>query len=121
MTKVSIGVLPAAEFEIARELISALSAHLSYDDWLDCRYGTFMGRSLGGEDAHLVAVRLRPFLNWCDVHGLGPSESALDEFALESERDEDASQAVESSTSSLRRSIQSTERKARSTSLSHGP
>ena len=121
MTKVSIAVLPAAEFEIACELISDLSTHLSYEDWLDWRYGTFMGRSLAGEDAHLVTVILRPFLEWCDGRGLDPSESALDAFASASAPGEDASQAIESSASCLRRSIEVTERKARSISLSHGP
>ena len=49
MTNVSIGVLSAAEFEKTRGLISELSVHTSYDDWLDWRYGMFMGLSLGGE------------------------------------------------------------------------
>jgi hypothetical protein len=121
MTNVSIAVLSAAEFEIARKLIFELSAHPSYDDWLDCRYGTFMGRSLGGDDAHLVTVSLGPFLGWCDARGLRPSESTLDAFALDLARGEDARQAVESSNPSLRRSVQLTERKPRSISLSHGP
>jgi len=121
MTNVSIAVLSAAEFEIARKLISELSAHLSYDDWLDCRYGTFMGRSLGGDDAHLVTVSLGPFLGWCDARGLRPSESALDAFALDLSRGEDARQAVVSSASSLLCAVPSTDRKPRSISRSHGP
>jgi hypothetical protein len=121
MINLSIAVLSASEFEIARKLISELSAHPSYDDWLDCRYGTFMGRSLGGDDAQLVTVSLGPFLEWCDDRGLHPSESTLDAFALDSARGEDASQAVESSAPSLRRTVQLTERKPRSISLSRGP
>ena len=84
MNNVPIARLSAAEFEIARDLISGLSAHLSYDDWLDCRYGMFMGRSLGGVDAGLVTVSLEPFLEWCAQHGVRPSESALDAFAVQS-------------------------------------
>src|SRR5271166_2691 len=121
MTNLSVAVLSAAEFEIARgtckiergsrsdsyscsirfrfdsrkkgfckrlarKLISELSAYPSYDDWLDCRYGTFMGRSLGGDDGQLVTVSLGAFLEWCDDRGLRPSESTLDAFALHSAR-----------------------------------
>jgi hypothetical protein len=120
MTNVSIGVFSAAEFEIARRLISGLSAHLTYDDWLDCRYGTFMGRSLGGDDAQLVTVSLGPFLEWCDDRGLRPSETTLDAFALHSSGG-NGSQAVESSAPILRRAAPLTDRKPRSISLSHGP
>jgi hypothetical protein len=81
MTNVSIAVLSRADFEIARGLIRELSAYASYDDWVDSRYGTFMGRSLGGEDAGLVTVRLEAFLDWCLRQGVRPSESALDSFA----------------------------------------
>ncbi len=121
MTSISVAVLSAAEFDVARGLISDLSAHLSYDDWLDCRYGTFMGRSLGGDDAHLVTVSLEPFLEWCVDQGVRPSESALDAFALGSGRGEDTNQAVESSAPTLRRPVLSTVRKPRLASGSHGP
>ncbi len=84
MTNVSIGVLSAAEFEKTRGLISELSVHTSYDDWLDWRYGMFMGLSLGGEHAGLVTVNLEQFLEWCACNDLRPSESALDAFALRS-------------------------------------
>ena len=96
MSNVSIAVLSAAEFEIACRLVSGLSSHPSYDDWLDCRYGTLMGRSLGGDNAQLVTVSLGPFLEWCDDRGLRPSETALDAFALDSSDGADC-QAVESS------------------------
>ena len=43
-----------------------------------------MGFSLGGADAELVDVNLAPFLDWCVVHKVRPSESALDAFALKS-------------------------------------
>lgn len=120
MTNVSIAVLSAAEFRVARKLISELSAHSSYDDWLDCRYGTFMGCSLGGSNAKLVTVSLGPFLEWCDDRGLRPSESTLDAFASDSASREGAGQAVESSAASLR-SVQLTERKPKSFFLSRGP
>ncbi len=84
MSNVSIAILSAAEFEIARGLISGLSDHSS-DDWLDYRYGMFMGRSLGGEDAKLVTVSLAAFLEWCARHHLRRSESALDAFAAQSD------------------------------------
>jgi hypothetical protein len=84
MTEISIAVLSAAEFEIARGLISGLSGHASYDDWLDCRYGRFMGLSLGGADGDIVTVSLAQFLEWCFDRKLRPSESALDAFALHS-------------------------------------
>ena len=61
--------------------MSDLSAHPSYDDWVDRRYGMFMGHSLGGDVTRLVTVSLGPFLEWCDDRGLRPSESALDAFA----------------------------------------
>ncbi|SRR5208337_2416772 len=84
MTDVSIAVLSPADFEIARGMISELSDHLSYEDWLDSRYGKFMGRSLGGENVGLVTIRLAPFLDWCARHHMRPSESALDAFAAQS-------------------------------------
>jgi hypothetical protein len=84
MTKVSIAVLSAAEFEIARGMIPELSDHFNYDDWLDSRYGMVMGLSFAGEDAGLVRVSLAGFLNWCARHHIRPSESALDAFAGQS-------------------------------------
>jgi len=84
MHNTPIALLSAAEFEIARDLISGLADHPTYDDWLDCRYGTFMGRSIGGEDAGLVTVSLVQFLTWCARGGVRPSESALDAFAFDS-------------------------------------
>jgi hypothetical protein len=122
VTNLSVAVLSAAEFEIARKLISELSARPSYDDWLDCRYGTFMGRSLGGDDAQLVTVSLGPFLEWCDDCGFRPSESTLDAFALHSARGRNnVPQAVESSAASVRGAVRSTDLKPRSISRSHGP
>lgn len=82
MNNVPMALLSAAEFEIARHLISGLSTCASYNEWLDRRYGTFMGRSLGGEDTGFTTVRLEPFLKWCACHGVRPSELALDAFAV---------------------------------------
>ncbi len=120
MTNISIAVLSAAEFEIARKLIPELATHLSYEDWLDYRYGMFMGPSLGGEDAQLVPVDLGPFLEWCDDRGLRPSESNLDAFGR-NPSGRDARQAMESSASSVVRSISFTARKAKSSSPPLGP
>jgi hypothetical protein len=84
MDNAAVALLSPTEFEIARGLISGLSEHASYDDWLDYRYGAFMGRSIGGEDAGLVTVSLKSFLEWCARDGVRPSESALDVFAVQS-------------------------------------
>jgi hypothetical protein len=86
MNKILVGVVCAAEFERARERIFELSDHCSYDDWLDSRYGRFMGLSLGGADATLEPVALNDFLNWCGDRNIRPSEAALDAFALQSTR-----------------------------------
>ena len=81
MTNFPVGVIPAVDFERAREVISELSNHPTYDDWLDSRYGRFMGLSLGGADAGLVTVALDDFLNWCGESKMRPSEATLDVFA----------------------------------------
>jgi hypothetical protein len=76
-----IAILSSTEFEAGRGAISGLSAHASYDEWLDLRYGHFMGLSLGGEDARLVTIRLSDFLDWCGDNEICPTEAALDCFA----------------------------------------
>jgi hypothetical protein len=83
MSQVSIAVLSSSEFEKARRQISGLSRHATYDDWLDQRYGRFMGLSLGGEDAELVMIRLRDCLNWCRARNIRASEAALDAYAFD--------------------------------------
>jgi hypothetical protein len=84
MSKTLVGVVSAAEFERARGLMAELANHRGYDDWLDSRYGRFMGLSLGGADASLVTVALDDFVGWCSDRNLRPSEAALDAFALHS-------------------------------------
>ena len=54
--------------------MSEFSNYRSYDDWLDSRYGRFMGLALGGDESHVVTVALGPFLRWCEGRGLRPSE-----------------------------------------------
>jgi hypothetical protein len=81
MNKVLIGVVSAADFERARGFVSELENYSGYDDWLDSRYGRFMGLSLGGADASLVTVALKDFLGWCGDRKIRPSEAALDVFA----------------------------------------
>jgi hypothetical protein len=82
MSKVLVGVVSAADFELARGLIAELSNYGGYDDWLDSRHGRFMGLSLGGSNAGLVTVALDDFIGWCGERNLRPSEAALDAFAL---------------------------------------
>jgi hypothetical protein len=121
MDKVLVGVVSAADFERAQGCISELSSHRGYDDWLDSRYGRFMGLSLGGDDAHLVTVGLEAFLNWCEGRGLRPSESTLDAFALYSMRGVDAHPVMDNSAPSLRPPVRLTAPKPRSSSRARGP
>ena len=81
MNKILVGVVPAADFERARQYISELSEFSDYDDWLDSRYGRFMGLSLGGAEACLETVALDEFLNWCGARRIPPTEAALDAYA----------------------------------------
>ena len=84
MSKILVGVVSAAEFERARRFISELSNHRGYDDWLDSRYGRFMGLSISGAEASLVTVAFDDFIGWCGERNLRLSEAALDAFALHS-------------------------------------
>lgn len=81
MSNVLVGVVPAADFERARDYISELSNYRDYDDWLDSRYGRFMSLSIGGAEASLETVALDDFLDWCGACRLRPSETALDACA----------------------------------------
>ena len=81
MNAFTIAALSAAEFEIARQIIPELWGCASYDDWLDRRYGRFIGLSTGGADAELVMIRLGDFLDWCGDRKIRASEAALDAFA----------------------------------------
>lgn len=84
MNKVLVGVVSAADFERARGHISELSNYCDHDDWLDSRYGRFMGLSLSGADASLETVALDDFLGWCGARRMRPSEAALDAYAQHS-------------------------------------
>jgi hypothetical protein len=81
MNKVLVGVVSAVDFERAQGCISGLSNCSSYDDWLDSRYGRFMGLSLGGAEACLETVALDEFLNWCGARRIPATEAALDAYA----------------------------------------
>jgi hypothetical protein len=81
MNNVLVGVVSAVDFERARECISELSNYSDYDDWLDSRYGRFMGLSLAGVEARLEMVALEDFLGWCGARRMRPSEAALDTCA----------------------------------------
>jgi len=86
MNKMLVGVVSAADFERAQESISELSSYCGYDDWLDSRYGRFMGLSLGGAEASLETVALDDFLNWCGARRMPASEAALDAYARQAKR-----------------------------------
>jgi hypothetical protein len=86
MTKVLVGVVSAADFGRAQECIPELTDYSGYDDWLDSRYGLFMGLSLGGDDASLETVALDDFLNWCRARRMRPTEAALDAYAQHAKR-----------------------------------
>jgi hypothetical protein len=81
MNMVLVGVVSAAEFERARDYIPELSNYRDYDDWLDCRYGRFIGLSLSGAEASLETIALDDFLDWCGARRMRPSEAALDAYA----------------------------------------
>jgi hypothetical protein len=81
MNKVLVGVVSAADFDRAQGCISGLSNYSGYGDWLDSRYGRFMGLSLGGAEASLETVALDDFLGWCGARRTPPSEAALDAYA----------------------------------------
>jgi hypothetical protein len=84
MNKILVGVVSSGDFERAQEYISELSNYADYDDWVDSRYGRFMGLSLGGAEASLETVALDDFLDWCGARMLLPSEAALDAYASDS-------------------------------------
>jgi len=62
MTNIPVAMIAADEFETLCAFIAELSAFPSYDDWLDYRYGRFMGCSLGGLRAEWIPVGLEDFL-----------------------------------------------------------
>lgn len=81
MSPYPIAMVSPDEFERGRGVIAEFSEHPSYEDWVDCREGLFMGLSMSGVDSRLVDVSLKDFLAWCEAEGLQPSEPALDSFA----------------------------------------
>jgi hypothetical protein len=81
MSKILVGVVSAADFQRAQESISGLSSYGGYDDWLDSRYGRYMGLSISGAEASMETVALDDFLNWCGARRTPPSEAALDAYA----------------------------------------
>jgi hypothetical protein len=81
MNKILVGVVSAGDFERAKACISDLSNYGGYEDWLDSRYGRFMGLSLGGAEASLETIALDDFLKWCGACRMHPSETALDAYA----------------------------------------
>jgi hypothetical protein len=84
MNKILVGVVRAGDFERARDYISELLDYSDYDDWLDSRYGRFMGLSMAGVDTSLETVALDDFLDWCGARRMRPSEAELDAYARQS-------------------------------------
>jgi hypothetical protein len=84
MNEILVGVVPASDFERARDYISELSDYSDYEDWLDSRYGRSMGLSMAGAETSLETVALDDFLNWCGAHRVRPSEAKLDAYAQHS-------------------------------------
>jgi hypothetical protein len=77
-----LAVLSADEFDRGRGIIDDLANHCTYEDWIECREGVYLGLSLGGIDARLVNVSLNGFLDWCERRSITPTERALDAYAL---------------------------------------
>jgi hypothetical protein len=84
MNKILVGVVSATDFERAQGCISELSDYSDYDDWLDSRYGRFMGLSMSGVESSLEPVALDDFLDWCGARRMRPTEAALDAYASNS-------------------------------------
>ena len=85
MNIILVGVVSAADFKRAQTCIPGLSGYGDYDDWLDSRYGYFMGLSLGGAEGSLETVALDDFLSWCRARKMRPSEASLDAYAQSAE------------------------------------
>jgi hypothetical protein len=85
MGKIHVGVVSAAEFDRAGDYISELANYCDYEDWLDSRYGRFMGLSTAGAETSLNTVALDDFLDWCGGQRLLPSEAALDVYVSDSD------------------------------------
>ena len=81
MTNVTMALISASEFELARDFIPEFLEYMDYDDWLDYQNGRFMGHSLAGLDVELIPVSLEDFMVWCLTNQVSPSERALDEFS----------------------------------------
>jgi hypothetical protein len=84
MNEILVGVVRADDFERARDYMTELSDYGDYDDWLDSRYGRFMGLSMAGAEASLETVALDDFLDWCGARRMRPSEAELDAYAQHS-------------------------------------
>jgi hypothetical protein len=69
------------QFDWAQVVVPDLAGYLGYQDWLDCRQGFQMGLAMAGVDVKTVNIVLSPFLVWCGLVEIPPSERALDAFA----------------------------------------
>ena len=78
----TIATLSPVDFERGRSVIPELADYRDYEDWVDCREGSFIGLAMAGAETRLVAVSLRNFLSWCFGESIEPTEAALDKKQL---------------------------------------
>ena len=77
----TIATLSPVDFERGRSVIPELADYRDYEDWVDCREGSFIGLAMAGVETRLVAVSLRNFLSWCFGESIEPTQAALDVYA----------------------------------------
>jgi hypothetical protein len=76
-----IAALSPVDFERGRAVIPEFAEYSDYEDWVDCREGSFIGLATAGVETRLVAVSLRNFLSWCFGESIEPTQAALDVYA----------------------------------------
>ncbi len=77
----AFGIMSESDFNIARGSMIDVDARLHYADWMDFRLGQQTALSWAGVDAFVVPIAAHPFLRWCALCGVAPSEQSLDAFA----------------------------------------
>ena len=77
----AFGIMSEFDFNIARGSMIDVDARLHYADWMDFRLGQQTALSWAGVDAFVVPIAAHPFLRWCALCGVAPSEQSLDAFA----------------------------------------
>ena len=77
----AFGIMSESDFNFARGSMIDVDARLHYADWMDFRLGQQTALSWAGVDAFVVPIAAHPFLRWCALCGVAPSEQSLDAFA----------------------------------------